>query len=925
MAPPALRPENAIRRADELVSVGEPMAALQSLFDLLSSRRSRFADAATLEPIIFKFLELGVELRKGKMIKEGLYQYKRHMQHTPEGLISVGAVARKFIDLIETKMTNIQAQADAKEESNKDQAEEDLEGGVTPENLLVSVYEQEQTVGGFNNDDVSAWLRFTWESYRTTLDFLRNNSQLEITYAGVVNRTMQFCYKYNRKNEFKRLAEMLRQHLDAANYQQQRYGHHTVDLSDPDTLQRYSDQRFQQVNVSVKLELWHEAFRSIEDVHHLMRLSKRAPKPSVLANYYENLAKIFFVSGNYLLHAAAWEKFYNLYLKNPNASEEDFKFYSSQFVLSALAIQLDDLPIAGFDPQIRLCDLLDLESKPKRKDLITAAGEQQVVEKADADILKFFNILETNFDVKSAKSQLSALLPNLVEKPYFAQYVAPLRNLFIRRSIIEVSKAQTSIHLVELHEMLSLPAPFELSVFELEKYLIQAAMDDYVSISIDHETDTVSFAQDPFDAWQASLVEVPESSTSDEAKNSESEEETSQETHADEEQNEQVFTRNSEVRSKLTDLSKILKANEEYENGSYYYRVKLVREELIRRKEEVIKLEKEAAEIRAKSNAERKKRSEEENKILAKKALEERQRRMAEEKAAVESSMEKEAERRAEEMMEREREAIHEQEMKKLIAETNANGVIHIDPKEAKNLTSDKINQMVIEQVAKNKKDLTERMTYAFKKLDHLERAYRQMELPLLEKDAEEQKKRDRENYDNFKKKLIETSKADYEKKLALHQRLNKIYSTFNQYKSSVIAEKKEELEKQRALKEAQLEEAKKQRIEQVRKERYEAKVAEIQAAIEAEAAEKEALAKEEELAKRRAERERINKERDEIARKQREIEELLEKKNGSSRSSPVPSTPTPAPAPAQTAPVSNKPMSMAEKLRLKRMNAGRG
>ena len=240
MAPPALRPENAIRRADELVSVGEPMAALQSLFDLLSSRRSRFADAATLEPIIFKFLELGVELRKGKMIKEGLYQYKKHMQHTPEGLISVGAVARKFIDLIETKMTNIQAQADAKEESNKDQAEEDLEGGVTPENLLVSVYEQEQTVGGFNNDDVSAWLRFTWESYRTTLDFLRNNSQLEITYAGVVNRTMQFCYKYNRKNEFKRLAEMLRQHLDAANYQQQRYGHHTVDLSDPDTLQRYS-------------------------------------------------------------------------------------------------------------------------------------------------------------------------------------------------------------------------------------------------------------------------------------------------------------------------------------------------------------------------------------------------------------------------------------------------------------------------------------------------------------------------------------------------------------------------------------------------------------------------------------------------------------------------------------------------------------
>lgn len=926
MAPPALRPENAIRRADELVSVGEPMAGLQSLFDLLSSRRSRFADAATLEPIIFKFLELGVELRKGKMIKEGLYQYKKHMQHTTEGLHSVGAVARKFIDLIEKKMTTVQAQADAKDQANE--ADDDLEGGVTPENLLVSVYEQEQTVGGFNNDDVSAWLRFTWESYRTTLDFLRNNSQLEITYAGVVNRTMQFCYKYNRKNEFKRLAEMLRQHLDAANYQQQRYGHHTVDLSDADTLQRYSDQRFQQVNVSVKLELWHEAFRSIEDVHHLMRIAKRPPKPSVLANYYENLAKIFFVSGNYLLHAAAWEKFYNLYLKNPNATDEDFKFYASQFLLSALAIQLDDLPIAGFDPQIRLCDLLDLESKPKRKDLITAATDSKILEKADPEILKFFDILETNFNVRTVKDQLSELLPKLQDKPYFAQYVTPLRNLFIRRSIIEVAKEQTSIHLVELHELLSLPAPFELSVFELEKYLIQAAMDDYVSITIDHETDTVTFAQDPFDAWQASLVET----ASDETKENDSEEETQEgsEESSEEEQVEQVFTRNSEVRSKLTDLSKILKANEEYEKGSYYLRVKLVREELVRQKEEVIKREKEAAEIRAKNNAERKKRNEEEKKLAAKRAMEERHRRMIEEKAAVESSMEKEAERRAQEMMEREREAIHEQEMKKLIEETNANGVIYIDPKEAKNMTSEKINQMVIEQVAKNKKDMTERMTFAFKRLDHLERAYRQMELPLLEKDAQQQKDRDMENYEAFKKKLIESAKADFEKKLELHNRLNKIYGSFKEYRTAVSKAKKEQIEQEKELKKSQLEEAKKQRIEQVRKERYEAKVAEIKAAIEAEEQRKEALAKEAELEKRRAERDRINRERDEIARKQREIEELLEKKNSASRASasPIPARASPSPAAStSTPPPSNKPMSMAEKLRLKRMQkeAGRG
>lgn len=50
------------------------------------------------------------------------------------------------------------------------------------------------------------------------------------------------------------------------------------DLSNPETLNQCLETRFEQLNVACALEMWQEAFRSIEDIHGLWALNKKMPK-----------------------------------------------------------------------------------------------------------------------------------------------------------------------------------------------------------------------------------------------------------------------------------------------------------------------------------------------------------------------------------------------------------------------------------------------------------------------------------------------------------------------------------------------------------------------------------------------------------------------------------------------------------------------
>lgn len=88
--PPHQKPENVLKRAHELMGVGQSQAALVLLHEHITSKRSRNVPITSLEPVMLLLVEQSVEQKKGKLAKDALYQYKNISQNTNVGTIEVG-------------------------------------------------------------------------------------------------------------------------------------------------------------------------------------------------------------------------------------------------------------------------------------------------------------------------------------------------------------------------------------------------------------------------------------------------------------------------------------------------------------------------------------------------------------------------------------------------------------------------------------------------------------------------------------------------------------------------------------------------------------------------------------------------------------------------------------------------------------------
>jgi len=180
---PFSKPETVLKQAEGLVSVGQTHAALQSLTEMFSSKRFRSTPLTSLEPIMHRFVELCVDMRKGRTAKEGLMQYKNIAQNT--SVQSIESVITKFVQLADAKVREAQEKAAVKSAVDID----DLEASETPESILLGAVSGDQSKDRTDRALVTPWLKFLWESYRTSLETLKNNARLEAIY--------QVCFSFH--------------------------------------------------------------------------------------------------------------------------------------------------------------------------------------------------------------------------------------------------------------------------------------------------------------------------------------------------------------------------------------------------------------------------------------------------------------------------------------------------------------------------------------------------------------------------------------------------------------------------------------------------------------------------------------------------------------------------------------------------------
>lgn len=839
-----------MKRADELENVGQKLSALQQLHDVVTSKKHR-TWSKTYEEIMFKLLDLCVEMKKRNQAKEALMQYRNMCQQV--NINSLEEVIKYYLNKATEKAEEARTQAEAQTLD----AVEDLEEDAKPEDLMLSYVSGDKSKDRTDRELVTPWFRFLWESYRSVLEILRTNPKLEALYAMTACKAFGFCLTYKRHTEFRRLCDILRQHLANINkYREQR------DITQPESLNLFLETRFEQLKTACELEMWAEAFRSVEDIQALIALGKRQPKQQMMAMYYSRLTQIFAVSQSYLYHAYAWLKLFNFSRSyNKNLTASDTQMMATSVVLATLSIlpyeralfgRTDDLSheqekertirmatILGFTVDKRV----DTKNILTRSALVSSINSMNLLAMVPAEVRSTWELLTSEFNPLELCAKLSPLLDSMaalnsgmsaaspVKDLHMDQYTKPLKQAAVLRLLKQLSEVYSSMHIKEVAALV----PF-MEFGDVEAVVVDAVKYDYLQVRVDHRNGTLHFGAQQLE--------------SDKIRNHLS-----------------LLARRLSKAVTMIEPAAVPAAVVAQKDAALALCREHVAKEhsrLLARKQ-IIERRKEAAEAQA-AEAER---EEERKRVQAQReqeVLEEKRRR-------------EEAARREKERLERELEEQEMQEARQLLEAARKKGKGGAVLKEGEKLDRKALMQEAISERLKEAQELERKLARLVKTMDHSERARREEEAPLLDALYKQRQEQDKAYFEEQQAAQAAAHRKAWEVDVQEKKRLERMTEDKSSFAALIISRRKDEFEALKKARQRRLAEKRMERkIERERNRRREFVNRSIDAvnARVAELEEEQRVAEEE---RRKAELEEKRRKLDEEAAKQRAREEEIDRK----------------------------------------------
>ncbi|VDK85826.1 unnamed protein product, partial [Onchocerca ochengi] len=718
---------------------------------------------------------------------------------------SLETVIQRFLELAQQKTEEAQ-----KTSIEKVEEIDDLDQADAPENLLLSAVSGDAAQDRMDRTVLSPWLRFLWDSYRNCLDLLRNTAVVEQLYHRIARQSFDFCAKYQRRTEFRKLCDNLRLHLT----QIQKHQHlaHVVKLTSAESLTLMQDTRLIQLDTAIQMELWQEAYRSAEDVHGMMQLSKdkdeRMVKPASYVNYYDKLALVFWKAGNRLFHAAALLQKYIIYkdMKKTFSMEEAMD-QATRVLLATLAIpdgadnpsdltrhlDIEEQHIANMR---LLSNLLRLPVAPTRVGILKEITRLNLPDVAVESARTLHRLLECNFTPLRLASEIQTELTKVTElnKAEYNQYVEALKGVTATKIIKQISVIYDTLSIERIQKVI----PFY-NGDELERFLVDIAKHRYVKARIDHRGRSIHFGA--ADAALSGFFDLEVSDGFGEA--------------------EQVAV--EDIRSHLQSMYNSLR---DVVQVLDYEEIKKAATEDLRRHAEIYAYHKDADYERIllrrkkiesyKETSERQK-MEKCQQAQAEANRKEEQRRAEEMRRLEQENIEKEKLRKLAEQEEIDRK-VRAEKMKKIQATPIYQAIVKDHGEEAfQNMDPDSVLREQRDRLDEQRREQQARLQQQEKKFDHLIRAYHLQEMVARRAISNNFAVKAPQNHDSYEKRRIENAIKEHENAIAVYERMEKVRKDPDAaaFLESVKKTRAEDFRRKMEDWEKKLEEEKRKRLEE--------------------------------------------------------------------------------------------------------------